>query len=259
MPELPSVEIYKRYFDRNALKQRIESVEITSPEILVETNSHEMKKGLLCQMFVGSQRYGKYLFGELTGEMFLVMHFGMTGYLHYGTLTGSKHPRLILSFSNGNHLIFDDTRKFGKLGLTRNPDLFITRKKLGPDALKIDFKKFLKIFQRRTGMIKPLIMNQNLIAGIGNLYADEILYQSRVHPQTPAHHLKIRDWERLFQETKKVLKIAIKYKDRPENLPSPFLLPHRYEGGACPGGENLEIIKVGGRTTYICPQQQKRK
>lgn len=259
MPELPSVEIYKHYFDIKALRQRIESVEIISPEILVETSSQEMKKGLLGQMFMGSQRYGKYLFGELTSEMFLVMHFGMTGYLHYGSLTGSGHPRLILSFSNGNHLIFDDTRKFGKLGLTRHPDLFITGKKLGPDALEINFKNFLKIFQRRAGMIKPLIMNQNLIAGIGNLYADEILYQSRVHPQTPAKHLKLMDWERLFQETKKVLEVAIKYQDRPENLPSPFLLPHRYEGGNCPGGEKLEIIKVGGRTTYICPQQQKIK
>jgi formamidopyrimidine-DNA glycosylase len=259
MPELPSVEIYKHYFDRKALKQRIESLEISSPEMLVDTSPQEMEKCMLGQMFVGSQRYGKYLFGKLANNTFLVIHFGMTGYLHYGSLKMSGHPRLVLTFSNGNHLIFDDTRKFGKLGLTGNPDLFVTQKKLGPDALIVDIKTFYKIFQRRTGMIKPLILNQNLIAGIGNLYADEILYQSRVHPQTPAHHLKLRDWERLFKETKKVLKIAIKYQDRPKALPNRFLLPHRYKGGTCPEGGKVEIIKVGGRTTYICPKKQKIK
>lgn len=259
MPELPSVEIYKHYFDRKALKQRIESLEISSPEMLVDTSPQEMEKCMLGQMFVGSQRYGKYLFGKLANNTFLVIHFGMTGYLHYGSLKMSGHPRLVLTFSNGNHLIFDDTRKFGKLGLTGNPDLFVTQKKLGPDALIVDIKTFYKIFQSRTGMIKPLILNQNLIAGIGNLYADEILYQSRVHPQTPAHHLKLRDWERLFKETKKVLKIAIKYQDRPKALPNRFLLPHRYKGGTCPEGGRIEIIKVGGRTTYICPKKQKIK
>jgi formamidopyrimidine-DNA glycosylase len=259
MPELPSVEIIKRYFDRKALEQRIESVEISSPEMLVETSPKEMEHCLLGQMFVGSQRYGKYLFGELSDSAFLVMHFGMTGFLHYNSLTKSGHPRLVLSFSNGKHLIFDDARKFGKLGLTGDPNLFITEKKLGPDALKVNLKTFYKIFHGRTGMIKPLIINQNVIAGIGNLYADEILYQSRVHPLTPANHLKLRDWERLFKEIKKVLKIAIKYQDQPRAFPSHFLLPHRNIGGTCPEGENVEIIKVGGRTTYICPQKQKIK
>jgi formamidopyrimidine-DNA glycosylase len=259
MPELPSVEIYKRYFDRKALKQRIISLEISNPEMLVKTSPQEMKKCLLGQMFVGSTRYGKYLFGELTDHTFLVMHFGMTGYLHYGSLNVSGHPRLVISFSNGKNLIFDDMRKFGKVSLTSDPEMFVNYKKLGPDALQVNLKTFLKAFQIRTGMIKPLIMNQNLIAGIGNLYADEILYQSRIHPLTPAHHLKLQDWERLFREMKKVLNIAIKYQDQPGNLPSRFLLPHRYEGGTCPTGENVEIIKVGGRTTYICPQQQKIK
>jgi formamidopyrimidine-DNA glycosylase len=259
MPELPSVEIYKRYFDTKALKQKIISLEITSPEMLVKTSPQEMERCLLGQMFVGSKRYGKYLFGELNNNIFLVMHFGMTGYLHYGSLNISGHPRLILSFFNGKYLIFDDVRKFGKLGLTRSPELFVDKQNLGPDALQVDLKTFLKIFHNRTGMIKPLIINQNLIAGIGNLYADEILYQSRVNPLTPAHHLKLQDWKRLFNEMKKVLKIAIKYQDRPGDLPSRFLLPHRYAGGTCPAGGNVEIIKVGGRTTYICPQQQKIK
>jgi formamidopyrimidine-DNA glycosylase len=259
MPELPSVEIYKQYFDKTSLNQTISSFEVKSPEILVNTTPQKLQKALIGQEFISSRRYGKYLFSHLNNDYFLVMHFGMTGYLYYSRENNSKHPRLLIVFSNGNHLAFDDARKFGKLGLTRDPQKFIREKALGPDALEVDLNSFKESFRRRKGMIKPLLLNQKLIAGIGNLYADEILYQSRLHPQTHAHHLNPRDWEQLFQNMKMVLKKAIEYQDKPGALPSSFLLPHRYQGGECPDGRDLEIVKVGGRTTYLCPHLQIRK
>ncbi len=261
MPELPSVEIFKKYFDETSLHQLIKEVKVISPEILVDTKSKEMISSLKEHEFIGSYRYGKYLFGEVDNELFLIMHFGMTGYLQYGDndVGSSRHPRMNIYFENGNHLAFDDARKFGKLGITSNPDEFIKMRKMGPDALHVTFKNFQEIFNGRKGMIKPLIMNQNVIAGIGNLYADEILYQTGIHPMTPANHLDDQQWKLLFKNTKKVLKKAIEYQDKTKSLPQSYLLPHRHKGGLCPDGGNLEVIKVGGRTTFLCPNQQKIK
>ncbi len=259
MPELPSVEIFKKYFDKTSLHQPIIDVNVISPEILVETSSAQMKKSLEGHEFAESTRYGKYLFGKLDNNLFLIMHFGMTGHLHYDTKNSSKYPRLLLKFSGGNFLAFDDARKFGKLGLTRDPDEFIKKKKLGPDALEVNFEDFMEIFRGRKGMIKPLLLNQNILAGIGNLYADEILYQSRVHPLTHADQLDNTKLKHLFKNMKKVLHKAIEYQDKIESLPESYLLPHRYKGGKCPEGGELEIIKVGGRTTFLCSQLQKMK
>jgi formamidopyrimidine-DNA glycosylase len=260
MPELPSVEIFKKYFDENALHQPIKVVKVISPEMLVDVSSLEMIRSLENSEFTDSYRYGKYLFGKLDNDLFLFMHFGMTGYFHYGSSeNSSKHPRLEIYFSNGNHLAFDDARKFGKLGITSDPDEFIKMKKLGPDALHVKLKEFREIFKGRKGMIKPLLMNQNIIAGIGNLYADEILYQSNIHPVTHADKLDSKDWNLLFQNTNKILLKAIEYQDKTQSLPQSYLLPHRHQKGHCPEGGDLEVIKVGGRTTFLCPHRQKIK
>jgi formamidopyrimidine-DNA glycosylase len=259
MPELPTIEIYKHYFDSTSLHQRIKKVEIRNPEILVNTTSTQLHKALVGQQFISTRRYGKYLFCRLKNSQFLILHFGMTGYLKYFQGEGPPHIRLLISFQNGHHLAFDDMRKFGKVGLTPDPDKFIENRRLGPDALAIRFKTFKKIFENRKGAIKPLIMNQNFLAGIGNLYADEILYQSRIHPLNKADKLDKDDLERLFREMRQVLIKAIEYQDQPHTLPSSFLLPHRYQGGECPDGGEIGIIKVGGRTTYFCPKQQKMK
>lgn len=259
MPELPSVEIFKKYFDRTSLHQLINNANVVSPEILVETNTTQMKKALEGHEFTESIRYGKYLFGKLNNGLFLIMHFGMTGYLHYDMQNSSKYPRLILKFSDGNFLAFDDARKFGKLGLTHDPDEFIAMRRLGPDALEVNFEDFQGIFRGRKGMMKPLLLNQNILAGIGNLYADEILYQSRVHPMTPANQLDDQEWEHLFWNMKKVLQKAIECQDKLDSLPESYLLPHRHKGEKCPNGGEMEIIKVGGRTTFLCPSRQRKK
>ena len=261
MPELPSLEIYKTYFNSTSLYQRIKKIEIRSPEILINVKPNELRKALYGLEFIGSRRYGKYLFCQLNNDYFLIIHFGMTGYLKYiqknSLKNYSNHIRLLIQFINEDELVFDDMRKFGKLGLTRNPDNFIREKNLGPDALEITFKTFKELFRKRKGIIKSLIMNQNFIAGIGNLYADEILYQSRIHPLTTADKLDKDNLKKLFQEMKMVLNKAIEYHDTPHNMPSNFLLAHRHQGGECPHGGTLITLKIGGRTTYLSPEYQK--
>ncbi len=255
MPELPSVEIYKNYFNKTSLNQVITDLKILNPEILMDISSKEIRKFLLGQIFINSKRYGKFLFAELNNGMHLVMHFGMTGYLDFYQNQAPSHIRMLISFKNG-FLAFDDVRKFGRIGLTQDPDFFIEQNKLGPDALEINLKSFINIFKHRKGAIKPLLMNQHIIAGLGNLYVDETLYQSGLHPLTPAYELKKNDWKNLYHQMKKVLIVAIQHGDKPNKMPSDFLLSHRYPGAKCSGGEEIEIIKVGGRTTYLCPSRQ---
>ncbi len=257
MPELPSVEIFKQYFDSTSLNQVIRSVKVRNPEILINLTAEELKNRLINQKFKGSKRYGKYLFGRLKNNYFLILHFGMTGYLKYDKGYRNPYTRLLLEFKNGNNLSFIDMRKFGKIGLIRDVEQFIREKKLGPDALEIDPETFIDKFKKRKGLIKPLLMNQNFIAGIGNLYADEILYQSCIHPLSKANKLSKNKLKQLYQEMIRVLNKAIEYQDKPFSLPSSFLLPHRHLEGKCPQGGTLEVIKVGGRTTYYCAKQQK--
>jgi formamidopyrimidine-DNA glycosylase len=259
MPELPSVELFKRYFNQHALNQVIKKVEVCIPELVVDVNPWKLERSLEGHEFVSSRRYGKYLFSRLDDDQYLIMHFGMTGYLHYFHHNISKYPRMLISFQNGSHLAFDDARKFGKLGLTSDPCEFIARKGLGEDALEIKFKTFQELFRGRRGMIKPLLLNQNFIAGIGNLYADEILYQCSLHPETPAHHLSKTDIRTLYGQMRRVLEKAIQYQDSPRDFPKSYLLSHRYPGAECPEGGALEVKKVGGRTTYYCPERQSLK
>jgi formamidopyrimidine-DNA glycosylase len=257
MPELPSVEIFKRFLESTSLKQEIQSVKANNPEILMNTSRAELTDELRGQEFIQGKRYGKYLFAQLKNNYYLTFHFGMTGYLKYFQKESHPYIRLQIEFTNGYKLGFDDMRKFGKVWLTRDPEEFLKEKKLGPDALEIDFKTFKKLFRKRKGQLKPLLLNQNFIAGIGNLYADEILYQSGIHPLSKADKLDEPELRLLFNEMKRVLNKAIDYEDRIDTLPSSFLLPHRYLNGECPQGEALKIIKAGGRTTYFCPEHQK--
>lgn len=259
MPELPSVEIFKKYFDSHALNQTIKEVRVSSPEILSDIKVEDFKNFLTEKKFTSTSRYGKYLFSTLNKGFYLFLHFGMTGFLRYrlNNEPPDIHERLTLIFNNEKSLSFVDPRKFGKVGITPNLDHFLKEKKLGPDALHLDYHSFKKLFENRNGALKPLLLNQNFIAGIGNLYADEILYQSSLHPLTKASTLKESDLWNLYRNIVRVLRKAIEYQDKLENFPDEYLLAHRYKGGECPEKEALKVIKVSGRTTYFCPRRQK--
>ncbi|MGC9516664.1 MAG: DNA-formamidopyrimidine glycosylase family protein [Methanomicrobiales archaeon] len=130
MPELPSVEVFKQYFDSNSLNQIIKSVNLKSKEILME-KPIRFQEILVGSQFTSSQRYGKYLFANLDNEYILVMHFGMTGSLEYG-LNPLKNPydRFSINFQNNKVLAFIDPRKFGKIGITDSMKNFIKKKEI---------------------------------------------------------------------------------------------------------------------------------
>ncbi len=248
----------RRYLQATTLFQPIRSARVLDARILSGVSAQLLEQSLTGQQFHSAQRHGKRLFLGLNQDLWLTLHLGLTGDLVYLQSLKDQpgHTRLLITFKNGRALAFDDPRIFGEVGLIGSPAAFIEEHRLGPDALQIDQAGFLQIMQGRRGMIKPLLLNQSLVAGLGNLYADEALFQAGIHPRARAPDQTRLD--SLFSCIREVLKTAIACRADFGCLPESYLLPHRYAGGRCPrDGALLEHEKIGGRTSYYCPQHQR--
>jgi len=259
MPELPDVEVFRRYISSTSLHQKIESVEVKSDKILGGVSARQLQSALKRRTFKSTRRHGKNLFVGLDGGGWLLIHFGMTGDLEYfeDLDQDPAHDRFLISFDNGYHLAFDDQRMFGKVDLIEDLEEFVRRKKLGPDLLELDPASFRERFEGRMGSVKAALMNQQLVAGVGNIYSDEILFQARLHPETRIEQLDDATLEKLFEETRRVLETAIERGAYPQELPDYFLLSHRREGEKCPRGNGeIRKLKAAGRTAYYCPACQ---
>src|SRR5206468_5290535 len=153
-----------------------------------------------------SHRHGKHLFVRAGDQLWLRLHFGMTASLEYLNRdeVAPKTVRVIFRFANNCRLAFDDQRKFGEIELIENVDEFLQTRGLGPDALGISLSQFKAILGKHRRAVKAILLNQQLIAGIGNLYADEILFRAHVHPSTDAAKLEDKDLARLFRATRHV-------------------------------------------------------
>jgi len=256
MPELPDVEGFRQYIERTSLRHIIGQVDVRDDYILKGISADELRKGLIGRRFESTRRHGKYLFIRLDNWRHFFIHFGMTGEPKYfGDMSlDPRFDRLLITFANGHHLAYVDQRKLGRIGLTDDPDDFLREKRIGPDALSLDRKGFIKAFTGRRGAIKPALMGQQIVAGIGNLYADEILYQARIHPLTPIEKL---DLKRLFKATREVLETGIRHTTEGKPFPDSYLWSHRSKGEDCPCGGKVESFKVGQRTTYFCPKCQR--
>ncbi len=259
MPELPDVEVFKRYLDSTSLHQKIKDVHVTKKRVLKGVSAPKLKKHLKGHSLESSRRYGKYLFVKVNTGRWLVVHFGMTGFLQYFKASGKKpeHTRFLLDFSNGYHLAYDSQRMLGELYLIENVEKFIDQQELGPDALVIDAASFLDLLKGRKGSIKTTLMNQNIIAGIGNVYSDEILFQAGIHPKKSTGELDKKELGRLFRMARKVLEKAIEAQANPKRLPRSYIIPRRSEGAKCPKcGGAVKKLKFSGRTGYFCPRCQ---
>lgn len=256
MPELPEVETYTRYFAKHALHQRIARVDVRDERILADIRKETFVRKLKGRMFTEVRRHGKHLFASY-GAGWLHLHFGMTGDLAYYR-EREKQPRfakIVFDFDGGAHLAFEDMRLFGLAELLDSADAFIADRGLGPDPLDpaFTFRRFAKLLEKRRGAIKSLLMSQEIIAGLGNLYVDEILFQSSVHPRRPIDRLGEAETRALFTNMRRILRTAIA-----GDLPPRALFHHREEGERCPKcGGTLQRAVVFGRTTYFCGKHQK--
>jgi formamidopyrimidine-DNA glycosylase len=256
MPELPEVELYARYFARHALQQRIARVRVLDERILGAVRKEAFARALRGRAFTGVRRHGKHFFAD-AGGVWLHLHFGMTGDLSYYRDAPPRFARVIFDFDNGGHLAYDDMRLFGVVDTTGDPDAFIREHALGPDPLSLRLGEFRAILAKRRGAVKSLLMSQDVIAGIGNLYADEALYQSSIAPRRPVDRLSPAEIKTLFLTVRKILHCVIDRKERGDDYPPRYLIPHREEGTRCPrcGGTIVKSV-VFGRTTYSCVRHQ---
>ena len=256
MPELPEVELYGRYFARHALGQRIAKVRVLDERILGAVRKDAFARMLRGHTFTGVRRHGKHLFAD-AGGTWLHLHFGMTGDLSAYDDAPPRFARVIFDFDNGAHLAFEDMRLFGVADTIPDPDAFIRLHALGPDPLSLRLGDFRRIVEGRRGAAKSLLMSQDVIAGIGNLYADETLFQASIAPRRPADHLAPVEIKTIFLTMRKILLTTIERKERGDDYPPRYLIHHREEGARCPrcGGTIVKSV-VFGRTTYSCARHQ---
>lgn len=276
MPELPEVETFRRFADRYALNQVVQTVEVLTPKILENTTESDLKQAVEGHRLTQTQRVGKHLLVEIqsvgqkaqtTGWLFL--HFGMTGYLSYAKNGKSivnaygdparpeAHVRVRFAFEDGGQFNFHEQRMFGKLGLTLDADAYFKSKKLGPDALSVAKKPFLDALKKRKGQLKPALMDQSLVAGVGNVYADELLYQCGLNPERKIADLNPKEFECVYTQMIDVLQRTVDVDSDRDQLPAHYLLHTRKPKGKCPKAHHpLEIKTIGGRTTYFCPTCQ---
>ncbi len=261
MPELPDVAHFKKYLDATSLHRTVRRVRVLDGEMLQGVSARRFRGELEGRRFEATARHGKFLLVELDSGKYLVLHFGMTGHLKSSKAGQDTpgHARVVFELSDGYHLAYVCQRKLGRVDLVDGPSELVEDLDLGPDALDdaLDFEAFRERLAGRRAAVKSALMDQGLLAGVGNVYSDEILFQARVHPKTPVGELEASKLRAVYRQMRKVLTTAADREGRIERLPRSYLMPHREGDERCPRcGTGLESIQVSGRTTWICPECQ---
>lgn len=259
MPELPDVEVLRRYLDATALHQRIARVERLDPALVHGTSSARLRAVLAGASLERTRRHGKWLFARCGDGPWLVLHFGMTGGLAYLDPADCSpvHTRMLLAFENGHRLAYVCQRKLGRILIADDVDGFVTERRLGPDAFDLDIDGLLRALGRGRGAAKPTLLNQHAVAGLGNVYSDEALFQAGLHPRTPMNTLDGAARRSLARRIRHVLATAVERGANPDDLPRSWLLPRRHLGATCPRcGSLIRRTRLAGRSAYYCPNCQ---
>ncbi|HEY1292326.1 MAG TPA: bifunctional DNA-formamidopyrimidine glycosylase/DNA-(apurinic or apyrimidinic site) lyase [Chloroflexota bacterium] len=274
MPELPEVETTARSLRPRLVDQRVCAIGgVDWPRMLPNTSEVELQSELIGHCVASVERRGKYLLIGFDDDTWLSIHRKMSGNLLLVPRSAARelHTHLVVSFDNEMDLRFVDPRKFGRVYLFRSSielnDWLAER--LGPDSLvDLDAAVLALKLKGRSGRIKPLLLDQSFLAGVGNLYADEALWEARLHPLRPANSLSNREVKRLAAAITHVLTLGIErrgtsfssYRDS-DGTPGEnqeFLNAYGREGQPCPRcGEPIRRIVIGQRSSYFCSRCQK--
>ncbi len=272
MPELPEVETVRRSLQRLVSHKTIARAEIRWPRMVENPESFSLE--LVGKTILSVWRRGKYLLFDL-GEKVLVSHLRMEGkyFLKDADAPGEKHEHVKFVFTDGLALVYHDVRKFGTFCLRRKDELHEVPPlcRLGKEPLAPSFDAtHLASVLKGTRPLKAALLDQRIMAGIGNIYADEILHCAGLHPEIPAGSLSFEDTERLAACAQKIIQDAVElggtsirtYKDT-LGVTGRFqqrLSVHTKEGEDCPEcGTKILKKKIGGRGTYFCPVCQKER
>jgi len=279
MPELPEVETIRRELHRKVKDKEIKFVTVNTPKIVKEPPISEFCTQIKGKVFKNINRRGKYLVIELDSGKKLVIHLGMTGLLIYPFNADSKkiinvkHNHLVFTFIDGTELIFNDVRKFGKIYLVSNLNKIEGMAKLGLDPLDDCFKEeiLIQILNKKKKIkIKSFLMNQEFITGLGNIYANEVLYRANIHPLRKISSLNKKEVRNLYQQIKLVLSEAVKFQgstvadeaylntDGEKGKFAEKLQVYARKGESClKCGHSIEVLRIEGRSSFVCPRCQK--
>ena len=276
MPELPEVETVLRGLKDRALGRRITAVIVGHPGVVIGS-PEDFATRLEGKVIAGLRRKGKALaleLGVLDGEppLYLLMRLGMTGQVTVAPvnapLESHTHVRMALDVG-GEEVRFRDVRRFGRLRCCTLEELEAVLGRLGPDAQQITAEEFFRSMQGRRGAIKSWLMNQQLLAGLGNIYADEALFAARIHPLAQPGGVSADAARRLHRAVQKVLARAValqgtSFRDyldiegRPGNF-LPQLRVYQRAGEPCRRcGRAIRRTVIAGRSSHYCPRCQPR-
>lgn len=272
MPELPEVETVKNTLKPKLINKKITNIKLYHNNIIEYPDIEIFKKKIINQTIIDMSRYGKWLIFELN-DYYLLSHLRMEGKYFFKNKNDelSKHEHVVFTLDNKEELRYHDVRKFGKMLLIEKDKI----KEIGPltelgyepwdEKLDIDYLK--EKYKNKKLPIKTVLLDQSIITGIGNIYADEILFLSKINPEKVSSKLNNNELENIIKYTKQVLEEAIKQGgstirsytsvDGVHGLFQQKLNVHTKEGCPCPVCNKTIIkIKLGGRGTYYCPNCQ---
>jgi formamidopyrimidine-DNA glycosylase len=287
MPELPEVETVRRGLHELIIGRKVKTVEHDTPKSFPNAPA-DVRNFLIGSTITDVRRRAKVLMIDLSTEYTLVIHLKMTGQMVFRAhevAFGAGHPndsligelpdrstRVTFTFDDGSHLYFNDQRKFGwvKLIPTIEVPNIDFMQKVGPEPLEADFTadQFAERFKRRAkSPIKAALLDQTVIAGVGNIYADESLWGAKIHPLTLVKNITKKEFNTLYTELRYVLELAIEkggstdrnYVNAEGKKGSyiDFARVFRREGLACPRcGTTIIKFRAAGRGTHICPHDQ---
>jgi formamidopyrimidine-DNA glycosylase len=266
MPELPEVETTVRALRRPLVGRIITEVRNSWPRHIVTPSLSELQRRIHGCRVETIERRAKYLLFHLSGGETLIVHLKMSGHLSVvpGTTPPDKHVHTIFRLADGDELRFRDTRKFGRVYLVKDPQEVLAG--LGPEPLADTFtaEALRRLLHGRKRTLKPLLLDQTFIAGVGNIYADEALHDAGLHPERKADNLSEPEIASLHQGIQKVLALGIERegasidlyvkpdgeKGEMQNAVAVF----RRTGQSCYRcGATVQRIVLGGRSTHFCP------
>ncbi len=266
MPELPEVETIARGLDKRVAGDVIESVWIGSKPEPLKSSAKEIAKVLEGARINKVKRVGKHIVVDLAKGQWIV-HLGMTGQMLVSTPESdlAKHTHLVAKLSSGRELRFVDPRRFGRLSVHKPENAFAAR---GAEPLGVSEEEFINIFKGRKILIKSALLNQKLLSGVGNIYADESLFRAGIRPRRRANTITRYQLRKLYKAMREVLNEAIKaggssvsdYVDA-DGEEGFFQLQHRVymrTGEPCYKCKRpIKRVVIGGRSSHYCPHCQK--
>lgn len=286
MPELPEVETVTRGLESRIIGKTIADFEVRNKKSFIAEKgfSYDSIKGAKIKSV---SRYQKMVIIELSTQYFLVVHLKMTGQLVFKNMASgfagghpeksyevelpNKHTHVIFTFKDGGHLYFNDLRKFGwiKAIAKENLEEFLAKFAYSADPLTPQwlFDEFVQKAQRKSISTKQFLMDQKIAAGVGNIYADEALFDAKVSPLKKAKDLSGEELKRIFNSVKKVLKKGIEYGGTTKSdyrnidgsagkMQNHLMVYGRYGENCKKCDDKIERVKLGGRSTHYCPRCQ---